>query len=79
MKKRTMTICVSDIPKNRIITHENGKKYLAIETWDYNDTDDRDNDFSVSISFNKFESDLIKNGKIINRVYIGNGKIIKQF
>ena len=52
-KKRTMSLCVSDIPKERILLHANGKKYLMIETYDYDVPDKFDNDFSVSISRNK--------------------------
>lgn len=29
-KKRTFSICVSDIPKEKILVHENGKKYLNL-------------------------------------------------
>jgi hypothetical protein len=50
-KKRTMSICLTDIPKEKILIHENGKKYLMIETWDNDEPDKYDNDFSVSISF----------------------------
>lgn len=74
-KSRTMSICVSDIPKDRILKHSNGKMYLSISTYDYDEPDQFDNDFSVSISPNKEEVEARKNGEKINRIFIGNGRI----
>lgn len=74
-KKRTFSICVSDIPKEKILVHENGKKYLNLETWDNDEPDKYDNDFSVSISFNKNEIEAKKEGADIKRIYLGNGRI----
>lgn len=74
-KKRTMSICLTDIPKEKILIHQNGKKYLAIETWDNDVPDKYDNDFSVSISYNKQELDKINAGEKIPKVYLGNGRI----
>lgn len=51
------------------------KKYLLIETWDYDQPDKYDNDFSVSISRNKEEVEKAKQGEKINRIFIGNGRI----
>lgn len=77
-KKRTMSICVSDIPKERILIHTNGKKYLMIETWDYDAPDKYDNDFSISLSRNKEESEKIKAGEKLDRIFVGNGRIWEQ-
>ena len=77
-KKRTMSICVSDIPKERLLKHENGKIYMNIETWDNDAPDKYDNDFSVSMCRNKDELERIKNGEEIKRIYLGNGKIWEQ-
>lgn len=74
-KSRTMSICVSDIPKERILKHENGKMYLSISTWDNDAPDKFGNDFSVSISPNKEEIERRKNGEKVDRIFIGNGKI----
>lgn len=74
-KKRTFSICVSDIPKERIMIHENGKKYLMLETWDNDEPDKYDNDFSVTISFNKEEVEKSKAGEKVPRIYLGNGRI----
>lgn len=74
-KKRTMSICLSEIPKDKILVHENGKKYLMIETWDNDEPDKYDNDFSVSVSYNKDEIERSKSGEKIPRTYLGNGKI----
>ena len=77
-KKRTMSICLTDIPKEKILIHENGKKYLMIETWDNDEPDKYDNDFSVSISLSKAEVERSKAGEKVLRTYIGNGKIWEQ-
>ena len=74
-KTRTMSICLSDIPKERILKHSNGKLYLPIQTYDHDEPDRFDNDFSVSISLTKEEIEARKNGEKINRVFIGNGRI----
>lgn len=77
-KKRTMSICLTDVSKDRVLQHANGKKYLMIETWDYDTPDKFDNDFSISISRNKEEAERIKNGEKIDRIFIGNGRIWEQ-
>jgi len=74
-KNRTMSICVSDIPKDRILKHANGKMYLNLATYDLDSPDRFDNDFSVSIPFNKEELDRKKNGETVLRTFLGNGKI----
>jgi hypothetical protein len=70
-----MSICLSDIPKDRILKHSNGKLYLPIQTYDYDEPDKYDNDFSVSISLTKEEIEAKNNGQDIKRVFIGNGRI----
>lgn len=77
-KSRTMSICVSEIPKERILKHENGKMYINVSTWDYDEPDQYDNDFSVSMSPTKEEIEQRKAGEKINRVFIGNGRIWEQ-
>ena len=74
-KNRTMSICVSDIPKDKIFKHENGKMYLAVATYDLQEPDRYGNDFSVSIQLSKEEVADKKAGKEVKRVFIGNGKI----
>lgn len=74
-KNRTMSICVSDIPKERILKHKNGKMYLNISTYDYDSPDKYDNDFSVSIPLTREELDRKKNGEDIKRIFIGSGRI----
>ncbi|OBQ56072.1 hypothetical protein JJL45_05335 [Tamlana sp. s12] len=73
-KKRTLSIDVTAIPKERLVKHENGKVYLNIETWDY-DEPKFGNDFSVSMSRTKDEIERIKAGETIERIYLGNGRI----
>ena len=77
-KSRTMSICVSDIPKERILKHENGKMYINVSTWDYDEPDQYDNDFSVQMSPTKQEIEKRKAGEKIDRVFIGNGRIWEQ-
>ena len=48
-KRRTFSICLTDIPNERILIQENGKKYLNLESWDNDEPDKYDNDFSVRI------------------------------
>ena len=70
-----MSICLSDIPKERILSHENGKLYVSVQTYDYDEPDRFDNDFSISCSKTKDEIERSKNGEKINLHFIGNGKI----
>jgi hypothetical protein len=74
-KTRTMSLCLSDIPKDKILKHSNGKLYLPLQTYDYDTPDKYDNDFSVSISLTKEEIEAKKNGATVNRVFLGNGRI----
>jgi len=77
-KSRTLSICVSDIPKSRILKHENGKSYMNISTWDNDQEDKFGNDFSVSMSPTKEEIEKRKSGEKVDRIFIGNGKIWEQ-
>lgn len=70
-----MSICLSDLPKERILKHENGKLYLNLSTYDYPEPDKYDNDFSVSIPLNKEELERKKAGEKVNRIFLGNGRI----
>ena len=74
-KKRTMSICLTDIDKSRIMVHTNGKKYLNLSTWDNDQPDRYDNDFSVWVSPTKEEIDRIKAGEKVDRNFVGNGRI----
>lgn len=74
-KNRTMSICLTDIPKERILKHENGKMYLNLATYDFGEPDRFDNDFSVSLPLTKEEIEAKKNGGEVKRVFLGNGRI----
>ena len=74
-KNRTLSICLTDIPKERILKHENGKMYLNLQTWDNEEADKYGNHFSVSIPLTKEEVERKKAGEEIKRVFLGNGKI----
>lgn len=74
-KRRTFSICLTDIPKEKILIHENGKKYLNLETWDNDEPDKYDNDFSVRVCLNKEEIEKKKNNEEVKSVYLGNGRI----
>ena len=76
-KLRTFTICLDDIPQDRIIHHENGKKYISAKSYDYDATNDRDDDFSISLLLTKEEQEKKKQGEKINQIFIGSGKIWK--
>lgn len=74
-RTRTMSICLSDIPKERILKHQNGKLYLNLSTYDYDEPDKYDNDFSLSIPLTKEELEAKKNGQTVNRIFLGNVRI----
>ncbi len=74
-KRRSMSLCLTDIDKSKIFKHENGKLYLSIDTYDYDQPDKYDNDFSVSISLSKEEIEKKKAGEEVLRCFIGNGRI----
>ena len=77
-RKRTMSICLTDIKEKaagHIVKAGNGKLYLQIETYDYDEPDKFDNDFSVSVSRSKDEVERVKAGEKIDRIFIGNGRI----
>ena len=71
-KLRAFSICLSDIPKDKIIDHKNGKKYLNLATYDNDQPDKYGNDFGVYVQQTKEEREAKT-----NRTYIGNGKIVK--
>ena len=70
-KLRTFSICVDDIPAEKLVTAKNGKRYLNLTSWDNDEPDKYGNDFSVSISQSKEEREA-KNKK----TYLGNVKVV---
>ena len=74
-RNRSLSICLTDIPKDRILKHENGKLYLNISTYDLDAPDIYKNDFNVSIQLTKEEIERKKAGEKIDRVFLGNGRI----
>jgi hypothetical protein len=77
-KRRTMSICLTDIKNlaaDKIVKAGNGKLYINIETYDKDEPDKYDNDFSVSVCRSKEETERIKAGEKLDRVFIGNGRI----
>lgn len=76
-KRRTMSICLTDLKEavDKMKKAGNGKVYISIETYDYDEPDKYDNDFSVSVCRSKEEIERIKSGEKVNRTFIGNGRI----
>lgn len=77
-KKRTMSICLTDLKEkaaDKIVKASNGKLYIAIETYDYDEPDKYENNFSVSVCLSKDEIERKKAGEKIDRIFIGNGRI----
>lgn len=74
-RNRTLSICLTDIDKDRIFKAENGKLYLNLSTYDHDEPDRYNNDFSVSHQFTTAEIERKKAGEKINRIFLGNGKI----
>lgn len=68
---QNISICVSDIPKNRITTAKNGKKYLNITVDDRKAPDKYGNDVTVYLTQTKEER-----AAKVDKTYIGNGKKI---
>lgn len=65
------SICLSDIPKDKITTSEkNGKKYLNINIWLNDDVDQYGNLGSLQVSQKKEEREAGE-----KKVYIGNFKV----
>ena len=65
------SICLSDIPKDRIKAHTNGKKYLSIVVADLREADEYGNTHSIYISQTKEEREARE-----KRTYIGRGKAV---
>lgn len=77
-RRRTMSICLTDIKEkasHKIVKAQNGKLYISIETYDRDEPDQFDNDFSVSVCLNKEEIERKRDGEKIMRVFVGNGRI----
>lgn len=66
---RVFSICLSDIPKDKIRTADNGKKYASFAMWENDEPDRFGNDFSIQMSKTKEEREMK-----VKTVYVGNGK-----
>lgn len=77
-KSRTFSICLTDLPKSKMLKHENGKIYINLSSWDNDEPDQYGNDFGISIPLTKAEAEAKKAGKDIQRIFVGNGKIWHQ-
>ena len=64
-----LSICLTDIPKDRIKLANNGKKYLAITVQDLREADEYGNTHSVYATQTKEEREAKE-----KRTYIGRGK-----
>lgn len=64
-----LSICLSDIPKDRIKLANNGKKYLAITVQDLREADEYGNTHSLYCTQTKEEREAKE-----KRTYIGRGK-----
>ena len=65
------SICLSDLPKEKITTSKNGKKYISLVMWENKEADKFGNTHSITISKSKEEKDN-------PTVYVGNGKDFKK-
>jgi|GEM_PF-1327917 len=78
-KLRTLNICLSDLPREKMfLSEKTGKIYINLQTWDYDQTDQYNNDFSITIPLSKEEIEAKKNGQKVPLTFVGNGKIIKS-
>ena len=67
---RTFSICLSDIPKEKIKVANNQKAYISLTMFDNEQTDQYGNDFSIQIAKTKEDREAG-----VKTVYVGNGKI----
>lgn len=66
------SICLSDIPKDKIkLFDKNGKKYLSVVVADLRESDEYGNTHSIYISQTKEEREAKE-----RRTYIGHGKAV---
>jgi len=67
------SICVSDIPKEKVVKSEkNGKSYLNIDVWINDEKDQYGNEGSINIRQSKEEREAKE-----KRTYIGNLKRVE--
>lgn len=66
-----VSLCVSDIPKDKIFVADNGKKYIGICVSTLREPDQYENTHSVFIRQSKEERE-----RKDKRVYIGKGKAV---
>jgi len=74
-KNRTLSICISNVPKDRYLKHSNGKIYLILKTYDLPEKDKYGNDFSVSLPYTDEEQKIKETGKKVDICFVGSGKI----
>ena len=74
-KNRTLSICLTDLPKDRIVKHTNGKMYLNLNTYDYDEADKFGNHFSVSLPITDEQKKAKEQNQKIERIFLGSGKI----
>lgn len=67
------SICLTDIPKDKItVSEKNGKKYLNINLWLNDEPDQFQNNGSIQVSQSKEEHEAV-----VKKQYIGNFKYAK--
>lgn len=66
-----VSICLSDIPREKIKAADNGKKYLNICVSERREPDRYDNTHTVFVSQSKEEREARA-----DKVYIGSGKVV---
>lgn len=66
---KTGSICLSDIPKDKITTAKNGKKYISVAVFENDQPDRFGNHESIQVNRSKEERD-----SGVKAVYIGNLK-----
>jgi len=59
-----LSICLSDLPKEKITTAKNGKKYINLVMWENREVDKFGNTHSIQVN---------KKDKDEPTIYVGNG------
>jgi len=70
MGNTSISICLSDLPKEKMTTAENGKKYINLVLWERKKPDKYGNTHFLAVSKGKEDKDA-------KTIFCGNGKTIE--
>lgn len=72
----SVSICLSDLPKDKIKKASNGKLYIGISVREKKEVDQYGNDATAYVTHTKEEKEAAKASNTkLEKQYVGNGKI----